>query len=116
MDARGWEELQPWLEGRLALPVGPLSASSMAPPAAEHGRARPARAALRRTAAAAGVRRRFAPHPVRHTHAVEMPHGGVPLIVIPRQPGHSNLGLTPVYLHGIETPRSSRPSTRAARR
>jgi site-specific recombinase XerD len=114
MDARGWEELQPWLKGRLALPVGPLSASAMAPPAAEHGRARPARAALRRTAAAAGVRRRFAPHPVRHTHAVEMPHGGVPLIVIPRQPG--NLGLTPVYIHGIETPRSLRPSTHAARR
>ncbi len=31
-----------------------------------------ARAELRRTAAAVGVRRRFAPHQLRHAHAVEM--------------------------------------------
>ena len=36
----------------------------------------------------------FAPHQLRHAHAVEMAHEGVPLIVIQRQPGHSNLGIT----------------------
>jgi site-specific recombinase XerD len=36
-------------------------------------------------AAAAGVRRRFAPHQLRHAHAVEMAHEGVPLVVIQRQ-------------------------------
>jgi site-specific recombinase XerD len=49
-----------------------------------------ARAELRRTAAAAGVRRRFAPHQLRHAHAVEMAREGVPLIVIQRQLGDSD--------------------------
>jgi site-specific recombinase XerD len=61
-----------------------------------------ARAALRRTAAAAGVRRRFAPQQLRHAHAAEMAHEGVPLIVIRRQLGHSNLGITSIYLQGID--------------
>jgi hypothetical protein len=43
-----------------------------------------ARAEQRRTAASARVRRRFAPHQLRHAHAVEMARDGVPLIVIQR--------------------------------
>jgi site-specific recombinase XerD len=62
-----------------------------------------ARADLRRAAATAGVRRRFAPHQLRHAHAVEMAREGVPLIVIQRQLGHSNLGITSVYLQGIDS-------------
>jgi site-specific recombinase XerD len=62
-----------------------------------------ARAELRRTATTAGVRRRFAPHQLRHAHAVEMAREGVPLIVIQRQLGHSNLGITSVYLQGIDS-------------
>jgi site-specific recombinase XerD len=61
-----------------------------------------ARAQLRRAAAAAGVRRRFAPHQLRHAHAVEMAHEGVPLVVIQRQLGHSNLGITSIYRQGID--------------
>ena len=34
--------------------------------------------------------------------AVEMAHEGVPLVVIQRQLGHSNLGITSVYLQGID--------------
>jgi integrase/recombinase XerD len=48
------------------------------------------------------VRRRFAPHQLRHAHAVEMAHEGMPLLVIQRQLGHTNLGITSVYLQGIE--------------
>jgi site-specific recombinase XerD len=48
------------------------------------------------------VRRRFAPHQLRHAHAVEMAREGVPLNVIQRQLGHSNLGITSVYLQGID--------------
>jgi site-specific recombinase XerD len=62
-----------------------------------------ARAELRPTAAVAGVRRRFAPHQLRHAHAVEMAREGVPLIVIQRQLGHSNLGITSVYVPGIDS-------------
>jgi site-specific recombinase XerD len=61
-----------------------------------------ARAELRRAAARAGVRRRFAPHQLRHAHAVEMAREGVPLVGIQRQLGHSNLGITSVYLQGID--------------
>ncbi|HVF80246.1 MAG TPA: tyrosine-type recombinase/integrase [Solirubrobacteraceae bacterium] len=57
---------------------------------------------LRRTAAKAGVRRRFAPHKLRHAHAVEMAREGVPLNVIQRQLGHANLGITSIYLQGID--------------
>jgi hypothetical protein len=39
---------------------------------------------------------------LRHAHAVEMAHEGVPLVVIQRQLGHSNLGITSIYLQGID--------------
>jgi site-specific recombinase XerD len=41
-------------------------------------------------------------HQLRHAHAVEMAHEGVPLIVIQRQLDHSNLGITSIYLQGID--------------
>jgi integrase len=49
------------------------------------------------------VGRRFAPHQLRHAHAVEMAHEGVPLVVIQRQLGHANPGITGVYLQGIDS-------------
>ena len=36
-------------------------------------------------------------------HAVEMAREGVPLIVIQRQLGHTNLGITSIYLQGIDS-------------
>jgi site-specific recombinase XerD len=98
MDAWGWEQLQPWLETRRELPVGPLLCVINGATRGRHWSPAAARAELRRTAAAAGVRRRFAPHQLRHAHAVEMAREGVPLIVIQRQLGHSNLGITPLRL------------------
>jgi integrase/recombinase XerD len=60
-----------------------------------------ARKQLARTAARAGVRRRFAPHQLRHAHPVEMAHAGVPRVVIQRQLGHAHLGVTSIYLQAI---------------
>jgi site-specific recombinase XerD len=102
MDTWGWDELLPWLELRIALPVGPLLCVINGATRGRHWSSAAARAELRRTAATAGVRRRFAPHQLRHAHAVEMAHEGVPLVVIQRQLGHSNLGITSVYLQGID--------------
>jgi site-specific recombinase XerD len=102
MDAWGWEELQPWLELRLQLPVGPLFCVINGPTCGRAWSSAAARADLRRTALEAGVRRRFAPHQLRHAHAVELAREGVPLIVIQRQLGHSNLGITSIYLQGID--------------
>jgi site-specific recombinase XerD len=49
------------------------------------------------------VRRRFAPHQLRHAHAIELAREGVALNVIQRQLGHANLGTTSIYLQGIDT-------------
>jgi site-specific recombinase XerD len=103
MDAWGWEQLQSWLDVRRELPVGPLLCVISGTTRGRHWSSAAARADLRRTAAAAGVRRRFAPHQLRHAHAVEMAREGVPLIVIQRQLGHSDLGITSVYLQGIDS-------------
>ena len=75
----------------------------------------PARQALYLRAARAGVRRRFAPHQLRHAHAIELARKGVPLNIIQRQLGHQNLGVTSICLQGIdpgeiiETIRARRP-------
>jgi integrase len=47
-------------------------------------------------------RRRFAPHQLRHAHALELAREGVSLNIIQRQLGHANLGTTPIYLQGID--------------
>ena len=102
MDEWAWEQLEPWSAARLALPVGPLFCVVSGATRGRAWSAAAARTQLRRTAAAAGVRRRFAPHQLRHAHAVEMAHEGVSLIVIQRQLGHSNFGITSIYLRGID--------------
>jgi site-specific recombinase XerD len=101
-DGWGWQELEPWLIARVALPVGPLFCVIKGRTRGRPWTASGARAELRRAATRAGVRRRFAPHQLRHAHAVEMAREGVPLVVIQRQLGHSNLGITSVYLQGID--------------
>jgi site-specific recombinase XerD len=102
MDTWAWEQLKPWLNLRTQLPVGAFFCVIHGPTAGRNWEPSSARRQLRRTAAAAGVRRRFAPHQLRHAHAVEMAHEGVPLVVIQRQLGHANLGVTSIYLQGID--------------
>jgi hypothetical protein len=53
MDAWAWEQLQPWLELRLELPVGPLLCVINGTTRGRHWSSAAARAELRRTAAAA---------------------------------------------------------------
>jgi site-specific recombinase XerD len=48
------------------------------------------------------VRRCSAPHQLRHAHAIELALEGVPLNIIQRQLGHTNLGVTSIYLQGID--------------
>jgi site-specific recombinase XerD len=69
---------------------------------------RPALGGLRSTQAAQ-ARRRSSWRPatlrtqLRHAHAIEMAHEGIPLVVIQRQLGHANLGITSIYLQGIDS-------------
>ena len=101
MDRWAWNQLDPWLEIRARLPVGALLCVIHGPTAGRRWEPSPARKQLHKVASRAGVRRRFAPHQLRHAHAVEMAHEGVPLVVIQRQLGHSNLAITSIYLQGI---------------
>jgi site-specific recombinase XerD len=87
MDPWGWNELQPWLELRLRMPVGPLFCVISGPTHDLPWSSAAARADLHKTAVQAGVRRRFAPHQLRHAHAVELAREGVPLIAIQRPLG-----------------------------
>ncbi len=98
-----WEQLDPWLEIRHQLPVGAVLCVIHGPTAGRHWEASAARKQLHHAAGMAGVRRRFAPHQLRHAHAVEMAHEGVLLVVIQRQLGHANVGITSVYLQGIDS-------------
>jgi site-specific recombinase XerD len=102
MDRWAWSHLEPWLELRTTLPVGRLFCVLRGPtrgrPCAPAG----IREQLHHAARAAGVRRRFAPHQLRHAHAVEMSREGISLIVIQRQLGHADLAITSRYLRGID--------------
>jgi site-specific recombinase XerD len=85
MDEWGWEQLRPWLEYRASLPVGALFCVMSGGTRGRPWSGPAIRTQLQRLAARAGVRRRFAPHQLRHAHAVEMAREGVPLNVIQRQ-------------------------------
>jgi site-specific recombinase XerD len=102
MDEWGWEQLRPWLTARVELPVGPLFCVIDGPTRGRPWSPAAVRAEFRRVAARSGVRRRFAPHQLRHAHALELAREGVPLNIIQRQLGHTNLGTTSIYLQGID--------------
>jgi Phage integrase family len=102
MDEWGWEQLRPWLNTRAELPVGPLFCIIDGPTRGRPWSGAAVRAEFRRLAARAGVRRRFAPHQLRHAHALELAREGVALNIIQRQLGHANLGTTSIYLQGID--------------
>ena len=102
MDRWAWAHLDAWLELRASLPPGALFCVLRGPtrgrPCAPAG----IRCQLHHAAQQAGVRRRFAPHQLRHAHAVEMSREGISLIVIQRQLGHADLAITSRYLRGID--------------
>jgi site-specific recombinase XerD len=102
MDRFGFEQLSVWLEHRVLLPPGPLFCVIDGRTRGRRWAAGAARAELRRLAVAAGVRRRFAPHQLRHAHAVELAREGVAVNIIQRQLGHTDLGTTSAYLQGID--------------
>src|SRR5512132_88641 len=102
MDEWGWEQLRSWLTARVGLPVGPLLCIIDGPTRGRPWSGAAARSEFRRLAARAGIRRRFAPHQLRHAHALELAREGAPLNIIQRQLGHTNLGTTSIYLQGID--------------
>src|SRR5450755_2153763 len=102
MDRWASEQLAPWLTLRSAVPVGALFCILRGPTRGRPWAPAGVRVQLHHEAARAEVRRRFAPHQLRHAHAVEMSCEGVPLLVIQRQLGHADLAITSVYPRGID--------------
>ena len=84
LDAWGWRTLDPWLEYRRRLPVGPLFCVL-------HGPSRGRPSLLRRRSAAScgalapgrGCAAGWRPHQLRHARAVELAHEGVPMVIHP---------------------------------
>ena len=103
MDAWARSALGPRLTERAKLPVGPLFCVIVGPTRGHAWSASGARLQLHQIALEAGVRRRLAPHQLRHAHAVELLHEGIPLPLIQRQLGHSHLSTTGTYLQGISS-------------
>jgi hypothetical protein len=62
MDDWAWEQLAPWIEARVELPIGPLFCVVNGATRGRPWAPAAARSELRRVAHQAGVRRRFAPH------------------------------------------------------
>jgi site-specific recombinase XerD len=102
MDQFGFEQLAAWLTLRVSLPPGPLLCVIDGPTRGRRWAATAARAELRQLATEATVRRRFAPHQLRHAHAVELAREGVAVNIIQRQLGDTDLGTTSAYLQGID--------------
>ena len=117
MDQFGFQQLAAWQAHRVLLPRGPLFCVIDGVTRGRRWSATAARDELRQLAADAGVRRRFAPHQLRHAHAVELAREGVAVNIIQRQLGHTDLGTTSTYLQGIDpreiidTVRSRQPPT-----
>ena len=102
MDRWAWSHLEPWLALRRQMPPGRLFCIARGPTSGRPCAPAGIRKQLHDAAVTAGVRRRFAPHQLRHAHAVEMSREGMSLIVIQRQLGHADLAITSRYLRGID--------------
>ncbi len=72
MDRWVWDALDPWIDLRAGLPIGALFCVLRGPTRGRPCSAAGVRVQLCNAAIAAGVRRRLAPHQLRHAHAVEM--------------------------------------------
>jgi integrase len=111
MDGWAWEQLQQWLDVRVALPVGPLFCILTGPTRGRAWSPAAAREQLRYDAMRA-VRRRFAPHQLRHAHAVEMarrcPADRHPTPARTHQPWH-HLDLPPGHRQRRDHRRRPRP-------
>lgn len=101
MDSWGWEQLKPWLEIRLGVPIGALlcalSGSTAGRPLDSHRSSGHAPSPGAGCRGAPSLRPASFAMPTRYRWHARVS----PLVVIQRQ--HANLGITSVYLQGIDS-------------
>jgi integrase/recombinase XerD len=103
IDDWGWGELEAWMRVRREeIPPGAIIPILCGADAGRPMSDTDARRQLHELAARAGIRRRFAPHQLRHGFAVENFREGTNLLALQRQLGHAHLGVTELYLRGID--------------
>jgi integrase/recombinase XerD len=102
IDEWGWTELQAWMRLRADIPAGAIIPIVRGRHAGQSMSDTDARRQLRDLQARSGVRRRIAPHQFRHGFAVENFREGVNLLALQKQLGHAHLGITEIYLRGID--------------
>jgi integrase len=109
MAAWAWPFLNEWRDIRTTLPdptgtlicvIGPGHGAACAT-AGEPLATTQMRSMVRAIARTAGVKRRCAPHQLRHAWAVQAYTAGVPLRAIQLHLRHENIGITDTYLQGL---------------
>jgi integrase len=111
-----WEQLDPWLNVRAGLPIGALFCVLRGATSGRPCSAAGVRVQLRDAAITAGVRRRLAPHRLRHTHAVECRARACRWSSYSGSSGMPTSGSPRCTCAASTTPRSCTPSTNAPRR
>jgi integrase len=103
MAAWAWPFLEEWraLRHELPDPDGPLVCVIDGPTAGQAWNTSALRGEIRRLARKAEVRRRCAPHQLRHAWAIQALQGQLPLRAIQLHLRHSNIGITDVYFQGL---------------
>lgn len=101
MDAWAWQQITPWLEARNSLPYGPVFCVIRGQTAGTEWQSTDVRRQLKQAGERAGLRRRTAPHQLRHTHAVELWREKMDVYTIQTQLGHARLDVTALYLRGV---------------
>ena len=101
MDPWAWSQLETWTDLRQQFPPGPCFCVVRGPTVGRPVTAAAIREQLRSLQHKCAIRRRIAPHQLRHCHAVELVREGVPVHILQRQLGHANLAVTTVYLASV---------------
>lgn len=99
LDATAFDMIERWIDVRSSLRItrGPLFCTLNGTRLS----CSYVRKMLPRMAQRAGIEKRVHAHGLRHTHAAELAAEGVPINVISRQLGHSNVGTTSRYIDHI---------------
>ncbi len=102
MDEWGWKHLDRWVELRRELPVGgPLFCTVQRDCAGRAWDQGDVRRSLKAAGKRAGLRRRHAPHQLRHGFACGAWREEIDVLTIQRSLGHARLDVTQAYLIGL---------------